>query len=189
MQRFRETSHRSCRVPSSLLAIAVLLPAGCVLDTGVGDPATSKVNDKLTGYWQSKEQLLTVVPLDASTCLVDWMTWEGTDSAPKPSLRVLNKGWLTDIDRVTYLTLEMFIPNRKQSERFAVFKLEIAGDTVTAIPLNYDFPAFSNAATPKELEDALRKHHGNAKAFQDPAVFRRTNADTTVTIRKAFYSE
>lgn len=184
----RQLAYRRFLAP--LVGAIFLLPAGCVLTTGLGDPQESKVDRAFVGHWMSQDgqQVLSVVPWDDSTCLADWMAFSGTPDNPQPTLRVLNRAWVTTVAGSKYATFQMLVPETDRRQKFLVMQLAVDGDRITARTLNQDHPAFRSASTPAELRRAIEQHHEDDNAFSSETVYRKTTAAATKAIRDAFHS-
>ncbi len=183
---------RSFHVQLTALTLigALSLGAGCVLKTGVGDSKTSKVDSKLVGYWinSADHQLVTIVPFDDATYLVDWMAYSGSDDSPQPRLRVLNKAWVAKIDDAHYATFEMLVPRTDRTNKFLVMQLQVENDSVVVRQLQRNVDDFLQADTSEELVAAIRKHREDANAFSAGTTFKKATAAQSGAIRKAFHS-
>ena len=171
---------------------AILLPAGgCVLKTGVGDPAKSKVDESLVGYWLDEEhrQLLTVVAFDESTYLVDWMSWKGESTTMQPNLRVLSKAWVTELGNSKYVTVQMLIPDPPDvDQKYMVMQIQAEEKQIVSRMLDQDFAPFKEAQSTSELEKAIAANLDNAEAFSAPVTYTKTTKHATDMIRVFFRS-
>ncbi|MAG94631.1 MAG: hypothetical protein CMJ48_12915 [Planctomycetaceae bacterium] len=192
-QRLTQSARsRSFHVQLTTLALigALSVAGGCVLKTGVGDSKTSKVDSKLVGYWINSDdhQLVTVVPFDDATYLVDWMAYSGSEDSPQPRLRVLNKAWVAKVDDERYATFEMLVPPTARTNKFLVMQLQVEDDSIVLRQLQRNIDDFLQADTSEELVAAIRKHREDANAFSAGTTFKKATAAQSSAIRTAFHS-
>jgi hypothetical protein len=151
------------RRPFACLALlaAPLFLAAC-LPVPVGDPDKSKLDARVTGVWEWRDQgvihLVTFRPYDDHTWVVDVLDGEpGEGAAIRPVRRTTFKGWLTAIKGETFLTLApldtvSLLPGERRQKSFVVARVKIEGDLMTARGIDPDFKKLKDVGTASELE-------------------------------------
>lgn len=158
-----------------LLAAAIFLPA--CLPVGLGDPAKSKADPKYVGAWTWKDgeqtNVVVIRPFDERTYVLDTLTYTGDTSAPVPKQRIVYKGWLADVKGATFLTMQPIhtlvqLPGEETKKTFLVSRLDLAGDQLTATPLNPDYAPLKDVGTPTDLERVVAANFDDAKLWSSP---------------------
>src|SRR4051794_17165564 len=102
-------SKRTC---VGTVVLAALLGLSACLPVPLGDPEKAKIDPRLVGVWQWRDDDATVHlavfrPFDDRTYAVDTMTGTmAADGVMKPASRNVFKGWLTTVKGETFLTLQ-----------------------------------------------------------------------------------
>lgn len=175
----------------AFLLVAASISSGCLVLAlqPIYDDASLEVDEALAGAWQGQEQAATLVVERG-----EWRSYRVTYTARNTSYALV--GYLTKIGEVTFLDLTpehgleagpLTIPAH------GVCRLQHEGDTVTILPLDYDwFMTAVRAKTLMKLETALDgrqnllltsktavlrawllAHLKTADAFREPLTFTR----------------
>jgi hypothetical protein len=140
----------------SLPLAAVVLFLGACLPVGVGDPETSKVDQRLAGVWVEAEKegtegnFVVLLPFDGRAYVMRVVeadrTEEGIDLKPGEAIY---KAWLTTIEGRTFLTAQPLYPREALGDEkppgFLVAQLKLSedGSSVEARGVNTDFEALA----------------------------------------------
>lgn len=161
----------------ALLAIPCLL-ASC-LPVPLGDPAKSKVDPALKGFWRltsgEKNMLIVIAPFDEHAYIMDAVGFTMDKDTPRPESHFAMKGWLTDVKGKTFLTTEFarqIAGTAPDEERaYPTFKISIKGDQLTAQMLSEKF--FDNVKTSDDLEKIVSENVENEKMYDSEATYQR----------------
>jgi hypothetical protein len=179
----------------TFLGLALTLFPACDFATGVGDPAKSKIDRELEGYWVSTEGSLAVLVAkaqkDGKTYAFEWIIYEGSLEEPtKVTLAPLvGQAWLTEIDGARFVTTkferlpEIFSAKAKESPH-VILKLERTDDAITLTKLNAKTEDFAQAKTPADMELAIKKHLDDATAYDGTSTLKRSTADAVKKVRE-----
>jgi hypothetical protein len=189
----------------TLLGVALFVPLAAVLLTmfaclpvPVGDAATAKLDDKLTGAWKlvpsdpaDKDTVTVAVlrPLDEHTWFLQYINSEKKDGADKISTAHY-RAWLTPIGGVTFITCEAlddsaFLTPGKDSDRYYfVAKVEAKDDTVTLKPLKDDFAPLKDVKDRAKAEEAIKANVDNQDMYGDAMVFKKLTKDEVTLVEE-----
>ena len=145
--------------------------AGC-LSVPLGDPDKSTVDDKLVGWWESTpadasadRDLVLMQAYDQRTYLVWFYSYTGAAENITPKGALTFKGWLTQIGKARFLTLQMMNPTvelqpNKEKDRYTVSRLsEAPGGGFILQNVSEDF--VKDCATPEALLKKLTDNVDN----------------------------
>ena len=182
----------------TLLVLALALLPACHFKVGLGDPAKAKADKSLVGHWVSQEGgsvhvITAALRKDGKTYDVEYFYSNGTLEAPTKSGTIYFKGqaWLTTLDETRFVTMKVTKLNVSNNgdapaKPFTIAKVEASKDKFTLTVLKDSFDAFQRAATPAEMETAVREHLKNAEAYQGTQTFQRSSAKATAKVRANF---
>ncbi len=168
--------------PRTLVVTGVLLGlvctfSGCLTKHIVGNPAKSKIDKNLVGYWhfeqENRGQFFAVAAFDERAYVVDYIVYRGELSDPTVTHRTTYKAWLTKIEGQTLVTMQPLQPQRLFGSSYVVGKLDGEGDKMTFSAIRSKFAAFEQCTSSKELEKAIADNIDNAGAFARPREFTR----------------
>src|SRR5262245_44043672 len=178
-----------------ILTLALTLFPACEFATGVGDPAKSKVDKDLAGYWvddTSNLHVLIATPRkDGKSYDFEWISGEGSLAAPtKITLAPLaGQAWLTEIGGGRFVTAKFEkVPKdaaaQAKEKPYVILKLQHSGDNVTLTKLNAKNEAFAQAKTPADLEAAIKAHLAEDASYEGMSTLKRTTAEATKKLRE-----
>jgi hypothetical protein len=172
-----------------VLCLSLTLFSACDFATGVGDPATAKVDRELEGYWfeesgSNVHVLVAKARKDGKTYDFEWLFCEGTLAEPtKVALSPLvGQAWLTEIEGARFVTAkferlpEIFAAKLKEAP-YMVLKLQRADETLTLTKLNAKTEAFAQAKTPDDMELAIKRHLDDTTAYDGMSKLNRSTAE------------
>lgn len=119
------------------LVACLLALAGC-LSVPLGDPEKSTVDNKLVGWWEAKPAdesadrgLILMQAYDTRSYLVWFYSYTGGAGNIATKGTMTFKGWLTQIGKARFLTLQMMTPTvelqpDREKDRYSVFRLDEA---------------------------------------------------------------
>lgn len=172
------------RLSTALVGGGVLLAvivAGC-LPYPLGDPAQSKIDPRLAGHWfyddQERPMIVTVFPFDAHAYVVETRDYRKDAGKLELQGRTLFKGWLTDIQGKTFLTLDPLAQhlesNQNEKKAYPVLRIEEAGEQLTTRRVNEDFEPMKQVKSTKEEAALIAKEIDNSALYAGPpTTFRR----------------
>jgi hypothetical protein len=180
---------------ASALALLALFPA-CDFATPVGDPAKSKQEKELAGYWHEETSSGTVNLLvatarkDGKSYDFEWITCEGTLAEPrKVSIGpLLGEIWLTKIEGAQFATAKFeTVPTdlaaHVKEKPYVIVKLERSGDALTLTKLNAKTDDFAQAKTAADMERAIKNHLSDDTAYDGTSKLTRTTAAAAKKVR------
>lgn len=162
-------------LPAFVISLLCLGLAGC-FETGVGDPAASKVDPRLNGLWRAGEdqEMLLVKPWDQHTYVVSVISRQtGGDGVERFVPTECYKAWLTEIAGKTFITLDNSPQRNQKVERpYVIASVEVRDGKIVAQGLDTDFA--KAAKTPAEMEKHIRDNIANPKLFnKEEAIYQR----------------
>jgi hypothetical protein len=182
------------RAAFAVLVGAALCAAGC-LPVPLGDPEKARVDARLTGVWEWREEngqinLVVFRPYDDRTWVVDALTGEpGEGSAIRPVRRSTYKGWLTAVKGEMFVTLApldtvSLLPGERRQKTFLVARLSIEGDLLTARGIDPSFKDFKDIGTASELEREITASLGEPRMYAKPIKATRWPEDQSPRLEK-----
>lgn len=162
-------------------AAFALVLVGC-LKFPLGDPATSKLDSRIEGFWfyqtDDERAMARIYPFDAHTYVVEYIDFGKDGDVFKIRSRDLYKGWLTDVKKHTFITLEPLASRladaSEDSKSYPIFRLEFGNKTIKATPIKDDFEPFKDVKSGAEVTSIITKEVENPAMYSDsPAQFRK----------------
>jgi hypothetical protein len=178
------------------LGLSLTLFPACDFATGVGDPAKSKQDKDLAGYWVEETStnvhvLVATARKDGKTYEFEWVTCEGTLADPtKASIGPLvGQLWLTEIGGARFATARFeSVPENLaahvKEKPYVIVKLQHSGDSVTLTKLNGKTDDFAQAKTAADMEAAIKNHVDDAAAYDGTCTLKRSTAEAVKKVRE-----
>ncbi len=162
-------------LPTLAISLLCLILTGC-LETGVGDPATSKIDPRLNGLWRAgdEQEMLLVKPWDQHTYVISGISRQtGGDGVERFVPTTCYRAWLTEIAGKTFITLDESPQRNQKVERpYVIASVEVRDGRIIARGLDVDFA--KAARTPADMEKHIRDNIANPKLFtKDDAIYQR----------------
>lgn len=167
------------------LAIALGL-AGC-LPFPLGDPAKSKVDPKLCGYWMNQtnedRDLIAMFPFDDHAYVLEDLKLkkEGDKWQPQGA-PVVYKAWLTEVKGQRFLTLDPLVqrlPNPSVEQKaYPLARLTAAGDAIVVRMVSGDADLLKNVKSAADVEAVITKELNNPDIYSgEGSKFRRVDPE------------
>ncbi len=164
----------------------VLLAASC-FDVPLGDPATSKVDQRLVGYWHQEADddsgtVIAVAAFDERAYLVSFHPYTKAGEQLTAGTQSSHKAWLTQVGQTPFITLlpmnEMPGLDDDQKPAYVVAKLDIQADRIIAHGLKPDAEAFKNLADADAFAKAIEANLNDAAIYEgEPITYRKLSRD------------
>jgi hypothetical protein len=194
---------RSVRMTCHHLLVAAVLVGMLALascfEVPLGDPAKSRVDDRLLGYWQTTEmgddpQVVKIARWDEHTYGILFQGYQEAGDQVVPGRAYVYKAWLTPVAGETFITLQPLDAlnmgaQQQQQPVFLVARLMVEEDQLTAVGLLPNADAFKGVKDSAALAKAIEANLRNDEVYEEQKrTFRRmnVNGEREQAILKAF---
>ena len=168
-------------LPLALLALV----AGC-LPFPVGDPAKSRTDPALEGYWLSEKgdqvSLVSLFPFDEHAYVLESRDLKRDGSSFQLQGRFLAKAWLTDVKGHRFLTTEPLaqkLASYKDPKFYPVLRLEREGSRMQTRAVSENFEPLKAATSGAELTAVVTREVENPALYvEDETTYRRLDPET-----------
>ncbi|HEY8666596.1 MAG TPA: hypothetical protein VIL86_08030 [Tepidisphaeraceae bacterium] len=154
------------------LSIVALLSLGSCLPVPLGDPATSKVDPALRGYWLNQERgesmLALIAPFDERTYVIDSVS---NDKAG----HLICKAWRTEIKGKVFLTLQSIsnLADPNEKAEYPTFRLDLKDNQLEATMLKREFKGFKDVQDAASLAKVVSEHVNDPEMYDDVLTFQK----------------
>lgn len=168
----------------AVLAMGLLTLASC-FTVPLGDPAQSRVDERLLGHWHNidmgdETQVVTVSRWDERTYCVIFRSYLEISAQIVPGKTDIYKAWLTNVGGQTFITMQqMGSTSMGSGDRpvYLIARLTVEENQITAQGLQPDADALKSVADSAALAQAIEANLNNESIYLDSRnVFRRMNA-------------
>lgn len=167
-------------LPLALSALVV----GC-LPFPVGDPAKSRTDPALEGYWLSEKgeqvSFVSLFPFDDHAYVLESRDLKRNGSGYQLQGRFLAKAWLTDVKGHLFLTTEPLaqkLASSKEPKFYPVFRIEREGSQIRTRAVSENFEPLKAARSGAEVTAVVTREVGNPALYvEDPSTYRRLDPE------------
>ena len=175
----------STRFATFSVITGILMLCSC-LKAPLGNPATSKVDPDIVGYWNQTESdgsgtLYAVAPFDEKAYIVQAYNYKknGDEYTGKSSCW---KAWVTPIKSSKFITMEqnwaLINPKGPEGSVYPTAKYVVAADSLEVTPLKPEYSKFTGADTSEKITRIIQDNVADPEMFVTEVMkFRRLNPD------------
>jgi hypothetical protein len=164
--------------------VGLIVSAGC-LPFPLGDPAQSKVDSKLVGFWlndaDGDRDLIAMYPFDEHTYVMQDQKLHQEDGKWSPrDTPLLFKAWLTEVKGHRFLCLEPLFQKVVPQDHnvYPAMLLESADANIKVRLVNADFDPIKSAKNAADELAAVTKEIDNPKLYDEtPTTFHKLDPD------------
>jgi hypothetical protein len=167
------TLRRSGLITFVACVLALIVSSGC-LPFPLGDPAQSKIDSKLVGFWLNDSaddrDLIAIYPFDEHTYVVQDQKLHMDDNKWTPrDTPMLFKGWLTEVKGHRFLCMEpLFQKIVPQDHNFyPAMQLETVDSGIKVRLVNADFDPIKSAKNAADELAVVTREIDNPKLYDE----------------------
>jgi hypothetical protein len=176
-----------------MVGIAVLVMTSVVscLPFPLSNPADSRIDPKLTGYWRKVEKdpekvtILLIAPFDKNAYLIHAVGYDKKNPAKKDHM--VFKGWLTQLKGQRFLVLasddQLAGSTGTTADKiYPTYKLESKGEQIIARFVDDGFAPLKKVKTAKQMTKVITDNIDNPAMYPHTERWRRLNPKQNETL-------